>query len=329
MTGILQKITNFKAAGTALGFLLLLSACSPDNISVSTGSREAPVNKAKTAEVIDVEKTCGLKAAAEGEEDDRVVFTQYLQSLPIVITGTQMGAKYRVTTQAHLQIETRNESGTQQNLQVEVKKVETSASNIFVQMIAPSVAKSKATKSAQKLSGPKQTVSLPNGQWLNLVTAGGEYKDLFCAIRASKTVTDNSGEDTAIVEYSPALPNSINPLAPRETLEREIGQGRTFNVRGKITKTKEGYPAMGDYDVVVQITPRSPSFTLGDGTSVSSDIAYDVIVTFKDGGSAASPLSSKQSFFINTTNKNFDAIVDSSDRVVDGTKAPPTILLKQ
>jgi len=310
-----------------ISFILLIVSCSPDGTSVGVNA-ERKTNSSDGAAAVNVTQDCGLKPQNAGGPSDYVVFSQKLHSLPIVTEGEQMGAKFRVTSKAHLVIDSKFESGTSQNLQVEVTNVEVSASSPLVQLFAPTVAKRRAEKSVKQISGPKAAKALSTAEWMNLVTSNGQFQNIFCAVRGSKSVTDNAGDETAEIEYVPVLPDYINPMASKETFETEIGTGRTFNVKAKLTKTKEGLPKVGEYDVVVKILPRSPSFSMSNGQVYTSDLAYDLIVDFKD-GIANSPLSSKHSFFINLTTKSFDAIVDTSERVVNGIKSKPTVLLKE
>ncbi|MCX6117488.1 MAG: hypothetical protein NT027_08105 [Proteobacteria bacterium] len=320
---IFRFLATISAAFAFLG-------CSPDDSMVDVGKR-APAKEAdgesKTAmkEGIDFEKTCGIDTKAG---DDAIVFAQTLKSLPIVVQGQQMGANFRVTTTATLQIESKTGKGSQ-NISVTVDDVKVVGSNPIISLIGQAVAKGKAKKQAEAASGPKQTESLPFGQWMNLVHEKEEFSGLLCAISATKKETDNT-EGNAIVEYLPALPKSINPRAPKETLEKEIGDGRSFAVTANVISPKKGWPT-GQTQGTVTIKPRSSSFSMSDGTSYASDIAFEVIVDFPVApGSKVKPsFASHQLFFINNTSKDFEAIVDQSNPVMeDGTKVPAKVMLR-
>ncbi len=302
--------------------------CSPDESMVEVGKRkgsEDATPESITKEAIDFEKTCGINTK---DNEDAIVFAQTLRSLPIVVEGEQMGAKFRVTTTATLQIESKVGKGSQ-TVSVTVDDVKVVGSNPIISLVGKAIAKKKATTQAEKASGPKQTEQLPFGQWMNLVYEKPEYEGLLCAISATKKVTDNT-EGNAVVEYLPALPSSINPKAPRETLEKEIGEGRSFPVTANVISPKAGWPT-GQVQGTVTIKPRVPTFSMSDGKTYASDVAFEVIVDFPAAAGAKSKPSfaTHQLFFINNTNHDFEAIVDQSNLVMeDGTKVPPKVLLK-
>ncbi len=320
-----QKFESYLVSSCIVA-LFSISGCSPDESMVGGGRKKGGESNAESVkEGIDFEEACGINPK---DPSDKIVFEQTLRSLPIVVQGVQMGLTYRVTTTANLHITSKVGSGTQ-DVSVTVDNVETTAGNVFVKWIGTPIAKKKASNQALAASGPKQVEQLPFGQWLNLTYEKPEYKGLVCGLTATKKITDNT-DGNGIVEFLPALPNTLNPKASRESIEAEIGDGRTFQVTAEIKSTKEGWPS-GTVPGTVTVKPRAPTFTMSDGKSYASDIAYEVIVDFANApGKKTKPsFATHQLFFINTTSHDFEAIVDlSAPELEDGTKVPPKVMLR-
>ena len=291
--------------------VLFLAGCLPKTSIFGSDKKDSqdanPSKPLPTEEPpFDFEKTCGLKKAAEGADPDRVLFSSNLKSLPIVSEGTQLGATFRVVMTATTKIEARAKTGAKVDLQLKLDNVDISASSALIKKFGPIIAKAKATDQAKKISGPVTGTSLPMGQWLNLVTAGGQFENLLCGVSPATVKQVNlSGNKEGVIEWAPALPTSLNPLAPRETFEKEIGPGRTFQVVGKITTTKDGWPKIGEYPTTVTIKPIPPSFTSSDGKTYAGDIAYEVSIkaTLDPKYKGADPISNIRSYFINLKKK--------------------------
>ena len=341
-----KNSNEHRGARTSAGMLSFLCvcalaffACSPEAITVDSGKKaaekEADGNAKVTGagdEVIDMEKTCGIKKAAPGEDPDRILFSINLKSLPVIIQGSQMGLEFKVTTTVTQKIEGRAKSGAKLEGLISVDNVEVSAKSQLLKLLGPIVAKAKATDQAKQMSGPVQNESLPSGQWLNLVTEGGQFKDLLCGIApAIKKQVNLWGGKEAVLEWVPGLPLALNPNAPRETFEKEIGSGRNFQITSKLTKTKDGWPKIGEYPTTVTIKPREPTFAMSDGKTYAGDIAFEIAIKanldpkFK----GYDPISSTRSYFINLKERTFEAIVDTSQAVTSGVKNPVVVLLRQ
>ncbi|MCX6124731.1 MAG: hypothetical protein NTV34_08280, partial [Proteobacteria bacterium] len=158
-------------------FSLSLNGCSPEAVTVDSGKKAGEKEADGTAkvtgngdEVIDFEKTCGVMKTAEGADPDRVLFAVNLKSLPVVIQGSQMGLNFKVTTTVTQKIEGRAKSGAKIEGLINVDNVEVSANSPLLKLLGPIVAKGKATEQAKQKTGPVMNESLPQGQWLNLVT---------------------------------------------------------------------------------------------------------------------------------------------------------------
>jgi hypothetical protein len=316
-----------------LGFALAcqLTSCSPESISVDSVKKKkgnddsAPGHGDKP---IDFEKTCGIKMNDDSTED-KVTFSLKLKSFPIVQEGSQLGINYRVVLTANVFTEMKSISGGRTEQKVTVDSVEVKANSPLLKVLGMAVAKSRAKKAAEEQNNPKVAEAIPSGQWLNLVTAGGDFKDMLCAIAPPNVKETETGDKTGVKEYAPALPTNVNPLAPRETLEKEIGTGRTFNLVTKVTATKENWPPIGEYPTVVTIKPREPSFSMSDGKTYASDIAYTVERVVTGDPKAANLFSETRHYFINTKLKTLDAVVDATQRMNGKDKTPIIVLMRQ
>jgi hypothetical protein len=74
----------------------------------------------------------------------------------------------------------------------------------------------------------------------------------------------------------------------------------------------------------------APTYTTTSGQTISSDLAYEIVQDFpkKSGSKFESTLSGKRQFFINTTDKKFEAIIEFKNENKDG-KTSPIVLLKE
>lgn len=311
--------------------ILLLAGCSANENGIDFGDK----NENKSGDALggtsstppgvpDTQTTCGLPAGALNTPGTQI-FTGNFKSLPIIVTGTSMFVGYRITTQASVNLVVLNDSATQ-NINVQVQKVETS-SNVLG--IPQAIAKKKANEAAEAKSGSVTTTRIPNGTWINLVSGGNpEYQGLFCAVSGTKSLSNNTGGGPGQVEFTPALVNSINPLAPRETLDKELSAPRVFNVTANVTTALDSWKA-GSHVGTVTITPI-PATAQIEGLSIAADVAYEVKADFPLGASKLG-LSRNQKFFINTKSHTFEAIIDDSGALDPRSNAelPPSILIRQ
>jgi hypothetical protein len=314
---------------------MVVAGCSPDTEAVDTGRRKAATNEPGTDNtgdangsqtIVDYKSKCGVDPK---DDENKIIFEQTLRSLPIVVTGVQMGAAFKVTTTATLHIAS-TVGGGNQNVSVTVDDVQVNAGNFLMNAIAKGIAKKKAQTSAEKASGAKKTETLPFGQWMNVVAQNPqEFGGLFCGVSATKKITDDT-DGHGEVEFAPALPSTINPRADEAALKQEIGQGRVFHISANVLSPKPGWQP-GTSQGTVTITPVPAQFKMTDGTTYASDIGFSVVVDFPmaDGQKSKPSFATKQMFLINTKTHEFEAIVDQTQQVTaDGTAVPTKVLLK-
>ena len=172
---------------------LVLSGCQGDENGVDFGKANQSDDKSvfdngrrKTAEV-DIEKECGLPPGAIANKS-AVILQENLKSLPIVVSGSQMGTDFKVTTVANAQI-TGTTSSSTQVLNVDVTDTQAAGMTaLFGQFLV----KSKAKDAAAENSGRKTYNSLPQGEWLTLTNGSNpEFSNLLCAVTATKTVENH------------------------------------------------------------------------------------------------------------------------------------------
>jgi hypothetical protein len=311
--------------------LSVVSSCQPGEALVDLGKKKSKNDNASVKPQlsgIDLEKDCGIKAAKEGEEV--IVFQQNFKGLPFQVTGAQLGMKFKVTLIADLNIINKLNLPSERDLKVRLKSVSLDTSSPLIKTIGTMVAKGKAEEQAKESSKSPVAVIVSNGEWLNITSENEEYKDVFCGIApGTKSMDFASFKDKGNVEFSPVLVDSVNPNATPEVLEREIGDGRTFKVQAKIIKARSDWPT-GTVDGTVTFKKIAPTYTTTSGQTISSDLAYEIVQDFpkKSGSKFESTLSGKRQFFINTTDKKFEAIIEFKNENKDG-KTSPIVLLKE
>jgi len=320
--------------GLAVTVAAFLIGCSMDTGFDVAGNRAASSrNGNKKYEVFDFVKECGL-AKDKMDDDNAVVLQQSFTSLPIKIEGVdkKTNVAFSVTTVAKLNISSTKSRATQT---VNVSVLDTQAKapsngglmGAIVGLFAPGVVKSKADASAQENSGTTTSDALPQKDWLHLVDGGNaQFKGLLCAGQGGKTATIQQGKDTVVVEFSPALINSVSPLAPVERLRQEMGETRTFNITANVQGGGAEY-AKGAVQGRTIVREIEPTFNC-QGTTRTADIAYEFTNEFP-GGAYKVGLPKKQVMYIDSKNKKFVAIINQDDKVDEqvGGTLPPVCLL--
>ena len=298
--------------------------------SAARGAKSSDKKK-KDFGIFDFAKECGLNTE-KMDDENAVLLQQSLTSLPITIEGTQTGVAFSVTTQAKVNISATAKRATQ-NVAVSVLDTKAQAPSgggligLIVGAVAPGVVKNKANEQAEENSGTTTSDALPQKDWLQLVDGGNpEFEGLLCAATGGKTMTINQGKETVVVQFSPALINSVSPFAPIERMRKEIGQSRTF----KITANVQGGSASdssGVFTGTSTIREINPKFNC-QGTTRQADIAYEIINNFP-GGAYKVGLSKRQAMYIDTKAKKIVAIINEDDRVDPQLKKtlPPVCLV--
>ncbi len=306
---------------------ILMASCSMESgfdamSGVSSTKRSG--DGARDFGVFDFTKECGIPAD-KLDDDNAVMFEQSLTSLPIAISGTQMGANFEVVTQAKINISSTSKRATQA-VKIDVLKTSANAPGI-IGWFAPGVVKNKAQQQAAQNSGTRTSDALPQKEWLHLVDGGNpEYKGLLCAGQGGRTVTIQEGQDNAVIQYSPAVIGSVSPIAPIERLRKELGKSRTFKVTANVQSSSPGY-ATGTVQGTTTVREVSPAFEC-QGQTKQADIAYEFLNDFP-GGAYKVGLPKRQVMYIDSKNKKFVAIINEDDKVDPQLKKtlPPVCLV--
>jgi hypothetical protein len=284
----------------------------------------------------DFSKECGLPAD-KMDDPNAILLQGNFTSLPIVITGSQMGVQYSVTTRAKVSLSATSTKATQ-NISVEVvgtKAVPPQATNIIgllVGAFAPGVVKNKAQSAASSKSGTSIIEVMPQKEWLKLTDGSNpEFKDLLCAGQGAGRSSKQEGGSTVQMTFSPALINAVSPLAPIERLRKEIGAGRSFAVTATVSGGGKDY-AQGSVTGRVSVREISPNLAAEEscqGASRNADIAYEFRNEFP-GGASKVGLPKRLAMFIDTKTKQLVALVQEDDKIDPELKKslPPVCLVK-
>lgn len=317
-----------------LACLTVISGCAMDagfDASAARGAKSSDNKKKKDFGVFDFAKECGLNTE-KMDDENAVLLQQSLTSLPITVEGTQTGVAYSVTTQAKVNISATAKRATQ-NVAVSVIDTKAQAPSgggligLIVGAVAPGIVKNKANEQAGENSGTTTSDAMPQKDWLQLVDGdNSEFEGLLCAAQGGKTMTINQGNDTVVVQFSPALINSVSPFAPIERMRKEIGQSRTFKVTANV-QGGSAASATGSFSGTTTIREINPKFNC-QGTTKNADIAYEFIHNFP-GGAHKVGLSKRQVMYFDTTKKKIVAIINEDDKVDPQLKKtlPPVCLV--
>ena len=311
--------------------LTLLSHCSMENglNGLGSGSKQGgskpPGNGEAAPEVFDFVKECGIPQE-KIDDPNAVMLEASMTSFPIVVEGSTMGVNFRVITQAKVHITAKADQSVQE-IQVIPKDSAATGSGI-IGTFAPMIVKGQAGTQAKQNSGTMTILSLPKKDWIKLVDGTNpEFKDLLCAATGTKSVTLNKGGSHATITFTPALVLAVSPFAPIERLRKEIGEGKSFTVTANV-QAADGDLKSGTYQGKTTVKETSPTFTYL-GTTVTADIAYEIVNTFPNGAHAVG-IPKKQVIYIDSVNKQIKAIVIEDDKVDPMLKKamPPIYLLR-
>jgi hypothetical protein len=319
---------------------VVLNSCSMDS-GFEAGSAKSGLSRPsflskKDFGTFDFSKECGLPAD-KMDDPNAILLQGNFTSLPITITGSQMGVQYSVTTRAKLSLSATSSKATQ-TISVEVvdtKAVPPQATNIIgllVGAFAPGVVKNKAQSAASGKSGTSTSEAMPQKDWLKLTDGSNpEFKDLLCAGQGSGRSSKQEGGSAVQVTFSPALINAVSPLAPIERLRKEIGDGRSFAVTAAVSGGGKDY-AQGSVSGRVSVREISPNLASEEscqGANRNADIAYEFTNEFP-GGASKVGLPKRLAMYIDTKNKQLVAIINQDDKIDPELKKslPPVCLVR-
>lgn len=286
-------------------------------------------------EAFDFERECGI-AADKANDENALLLSGSYSSFPIIVEGSKsvpiVGTiNFRVILTAKVKIEA-NAKGSKVDRTVNLFSAE------------PALAKGSAEKKAKDASGTTRTEPLPIAQWLKLTGPSGnpELKDLLCVVTGAKSSTEVTGEGTLAATFTPALVNSVSPLAPPERMRKEIGAGRTFTVTANVTSVPKTGGFLEKADPNYRVGSKTGKITIREtkpvlsvvneaakiNSTITADIAYEVVNDFPNGAYTVG-LPKRSVYLIDTKTKSLKAIYNESDRPdpESGKPATPPIVI--
>ncbi len=327
-----------------------VASCSGDAmVDLGSSSDAKGANRFKPPgerpEAFDFEKNCGI-AADKADDQNAILFSGDYTSFPIIVEGSKsvpiVGTiPYRVILQAKIKIAANAKGST---IDRTVTKISAEGTNPIIS----SIVNSTADKKAKAASGTTKGVPLPIGEWLKLTGPSGnpELKDLLCVLTGAKSSTSISGEGTLSATFTPALVNSVSPLASPERMRQEIGSGRTFNVTANVTSIPKTGGFLEPVDKNFKLGSKSGKVTIKEtkpvlsvvntaaniNRTITSDIAFEVTNEFPDGAYTVG-LPKRTVYLIDTAKKTLKAIYLEDDRPDPsspdtGPATPPIVIVR-
>jgi hypothetical protein len=188
-------------------------------------------------------------------------------------------------------------------------------------------------------------LSLTTTEILSLGTANQAYRNVQCSVTFAKSLSDQLGGEVGSVQFSPGFPTSLNPMARRDTYEKEIGKERVFPFTATIMQTRTGWQQQGatitgkitykriepDLFAKANEFANGVAYDFSGAPQVYPDMAYEFVVEL-DGGVQpnAIGISKRMAFFLNTKTRTLEAVIDDAQKVDSETQSmlPPTVLLR-
>ena len=264
-----------------------------------------------------LQKDCGIQLA-DLADPNKVIFQARYRSLPITISGSIFIINYSVVVQAVLDILSKNSGGSQ--------SVTVSVLDAKPQLLA----KSRAEKAAQAASSSSQSTGVTQDEMSKIGSTNKQFDGLLCALTATK---ESSSSSTGSFSYEPGLPATISPFASIVEQQKEIGQGRDFDVVVNVKSSTKGLAAGSKISGHVSVRPVDPRLTYqqnGQSVTLTAKAAYSVQNMFQDEKTTVAlgmPLTT--TFFVNAELKKFMAIVADTGQQMEGKRLQPTLFLPE
>ena len=152
--------------------------------------------------------------------------------------------------------------------------------------------------------------SMSTGLLLKLQKSDPQFKDIECAVTFTGKSTTETYNSMGIVEFTPGIPNALNPRASMATYDLELGASRSFTVKAKVIKAaKDWLPEGTETDVTITFKRVSPDQKSTPGMpagapQINADLAYEMTTTATAGDAWRLGLSKRQVFFVNTSERD-------------------------
>jgi hypothetical protein len=346
--GSVMRLTRHMSCVLALAATSMVGCSGAGLVNVGGGQTSSDPNFTNGNGTIDFVKDCGIPQA-NLDDSSLPLVKGHFRSVPITVTGTSMGAGYRVVTQAEVTFETTS-TGTQQDQKVFVLDSDASGLGLF-DFIARAITESRADDAADNASGSSTSTGLPTKDWFKLTdpssteyTEYPDYKTLLCATSGTKSVNLNFGDGSSTITFSPAAVTAVSPLAPIARMRAEFGTSKSLPITAVVEGGGHGTrPGTYTGRIVIREVPVS---TLEDAlrssttplavpanfsARIGATIAWEIVANFDYPARGAYDvgLAKRKVFFIDTTSKRIVAIINEDDRpdATSGVPLPAVILL--
>jgi hypothetical protein len=222
------------------------------------------------------------------------------------VTGTASDLKYDLLMQANVHIvASAGRSVAETILSLKENKSEDVDPATGIGRITTDLAKQNAYDNSTRVTGE----GMSTGLLLKLQKSDPQFKDIECAVTFTGKQTTESYESVGIVEFTPGLPNALNPKASIATYDLEIGASRSFTVKAKVLKAgKDWLPEGTETDVTVTFKKVAPDQRSTPGMpagapSINADVAYEMVTTSPAGDVWKMGLTKRQVYFVNSANR--------------------------
>ncbi|MCX6106322.1 MAG: hypothetical protein NTY08_10885 [Proteobacteria bacterium] len=236
-------------------------------------------------------------------EPTATVFQKSMRSLPVSISGKKSIANYTAVVRATVDVSA-SMSGAKQNIKV---GLESFTSNVGGFIPLGDTGRADAEKQVQANNSSSESVGPSDDERSALLDQAGPWKDIYCTISQTKTLTTMKNGTTKTVSFDPPIPGAMWAKASPSRFKTEIGSGKTFaNVTATVTNSSDStLPAGTKVTGTVSVTPIPGNVSQ---LKLSTDTAYTIKFDF-GAQTTALGLTLSQSFYINTTDKDLKAIV--------------------
>ncbi len=222
------------------------------------------------------------------------------------VTGSSSGLNYNFLMQANVHIvASAGRSVAETLLQLKENKSD-DVDKDGVGRITTDLAKQAAYDNSTRVTSD----SMSTGLLLKLQKTDERFKDVECAVTFTGKQTTETADSIGVVEFTPGIPNAVNPRASIATYDLELGASRSFTVKAKVIKAaKDWLPEGTETDVTIAFkrVPSDQKSAAGmpaNAPAVTADVAYEMITTSPAGDVWKMGLSKRQIFYINTTDRD-------------------------
>ena len=236
-------------------------------------------------------------------EPSATVFQKSMRSLPVSISGSKSGANYTAVVRATVDVSA-SMSGAKQNIKV---GLESFNSNFAGFIPLGDTGRGDAEKQVQANNSSSESGGPSDDERSTLLDQAGPWKDIYCTIAQTKTLTTKKNGTTKTVSFDPPIPGALWAKASPSRFKTEIGGGKTFaNVTATVTNSSDSaVPAGTKVTGTVSVTPIPGKISQ---LNLTTDTAYAIKFDF-GARTTALGLTLSQSFYINTAEKDLKAIV--------------------